>query len=445
MRSKLVLRLTVLVAALAGFAALRDRSRIDWRRPQDAVEIDPAISQDTAKIEKRRRERLEWNRRTLSGAYDKVGKKNPKWDEKTREAMDLAARMFSLQADPTISMDDIHRPSKAAVAAGCDDPLLVYLFNRSAFGKDYPGEQEMILRMKASGKALAASQYPVIRRAMALELAGTHTLYAKNPSDAIKKEAEAFFDASLALLPDSVKSDERNEFWKDRWYSTIINLVHGYRTLGMEALAAYKRVDDELAKVPELEALRLQYRGNFWLHYGWEARTQAFAPSVPVGGFESLEERLAVAKKACEEAWKLEPDDAQSAVTLMEIDKAIGGDRTTMELWFDRAMKADGDKRDACWSKLDWLDPKWHGTPEDLLAFGRRCRDTKNWWAGVTLLCADAHNRYSNMLGNERADYLASPEVWSDITSVYDEYLKHRPDDHTARSKYASLAHDSRH
>ena len=49
----------------------------------------------------------------------------------------------------------------------------------------------------------------------------------------------------------------------------------------------------------------------------------------------------------------LEPDDAQSATTLMEIDKAIGGDRTTMALWFDRAMKADGDRRDACWSKVE--------------------------------------------------------------------------------------------
>ena len=44
-----------------------------------------------------------------------------------------------------------------------------------------------------------------------------------------------------------------------------------------------------------------------------------------------------------------------------------------------------------------------------------------------------------------RADYLASPEVWSDITSVYDEYLKYHPKDHVARSKYASLAYDSRH
>ena len=139
-----------------------------------------------------------------------------------------------------------------------------------------------------------------------------------------------------------------------------------------------------------------------------------------------------MARQALEEAWKLEPDDARTAGNLMEIDKAVGGDRATMELWFERAMNADGDGRDACWSKLDWLDPKWRGTPEDMLAFGLRCRDTKNWWSGITLLCADAHTRYSNFLGNRKADYLASPEVWSDITSVYDEYLKHHPQDHVA-------------
>ena len=377
--------------------------------------------------------------------YDKVGKKDPKWDKLAHEAMEHAARMFSLQLDPPVRMGEIYEASKAAVAAGCDDPLVVYLLNRSAQGKNYPGHEQIIERMKASGKAFQASQYPVIRRAIALQLAGTHALDVNNPSDAIKKEAEAFFDASLALLPESVKSDERNEFWSDRWFSTINNLVRGYRTIGMEAPAAYQRVDDQLGKIPELKALRLQYRGDFWFHYGWEARTLAFAPAVPAGGFASLEERLAAARQALEEAWKLESNDARTAETLMEIDKATGGDRATMELWFDRAMKADGDRRDACWSKLDWLDPKWHGTPEDMLAFGRRCRDTKNWWAGITLLCADAHTRYANFLGNKKADYLASPEVWSDITSVYDQYLHYHPQDHVARSKYASLAYDSRH
>ena len=127
---------------------------------------------------------------------------------------------------------------------------------------------------------------------------------------------------------------------------------------------------------------------------------------------------------------------------LMDIDKSIGGDRDTMELWFDRAMKADPDRRNTCWTKLDWLDPKWHGTDPEMVAFGRACRDTKNWRTGITILCADAHFRHASRLGtNGMRDYLNSPEVWADIESVYTEYLKHIPNDAVARSKFATIAY----
>ncbi len=116
-----------------------------------------------------------------------------------------------------------------------------------------------------------------------------------------------------------------------------------------------------------------------------------------------------------------------------------------MELWFKRAMEADANDRDSCWSKLDWLDPKWYGTPEEMLAFGRQCRDTKNSRAGITLLVADAHWRIAGMPGEDQNKYLASPEVWSDIQSVYDEYLKHHPENIVARSKYATFCYLSRH
>ncbi len=47
------------------------------RSPRD----DQAIPQDRAKTEKRERERMEWHFRTSVGAYDKVGKKDPRWDD----------------------------------------------------------------------------------------------------------------------------------------------------------------------------------------------------------------------------------------------------------------------------------------------------------------------------------------------------------------------------
>ena len=167
-------------------------------------------------------------------------------------------------------------------------------------------------------------------------------------------------------------------------------------------------------------------------------------PNVPAGGFETLEESIAKAKAAAEEAWALQPV-SDTAECLIEIDKASGGDRATMERWFERAMKADGDNRGACWSKLDWLDRKWHGSMEDMLAFARDCRNTGNFRAGITLLLADAHWRIACEPDQDQLKYLRTPEVWADIKSVYDEYLKHHPVDDIARNKFALICHLSNH
>lgn len=412
------MRSLVLIGLAASFA------------PASAAE--KPIPQDIAKMEKHRRDWLEWNRRTTVGAYDKVGKKNPKWDKPAREALEYAARMFCAYIYPAGAYDELRKLTKVAVDAGCDDPMVVYLYNRSPGGLRYPASRAM----SASAKALGASRYPAFRRALALSFE-----VAEN-----RAAGPAEIDAVLALLPESIASDERNEFWEDRWLRTCANVIRGYRNAGVPAQGAYERVDAKLAKAPEMKVLRLQARGSFWLYYGWEARTQAFAPDVPAEGAAAFEKRLAEARKALNEAWKLRPD-SRTAENCMEIEKGIGGgDRQAMELWFERAMKADGDNRQACWSKLDWLTPKWHGTPEEMLAFGKACRATKNTWAGITLLACDARYRYAAMIDpNDQGKYLASPEVWGEISSTYDEYLKVHPEDDVARTKYASLAYMSSH
>jgi hypothetical protein len=408
---------------------------------KDPTPPDKLIPQDIASIEKRRAERLRWNLDTLVGAYEKVGKKNPKWDQQARAALDLSARMFSFQIDPSVYWVDIAKPARAAIDAGCDDPLVHFFYARSQPLSD----GDLIRQYRVAAKAFVTSRYPAFRRAMGLMISLPDERKTGPEGDAYKKESRAAFDAALALLPESVATDQRNEFWDARWHDTCKKLISSNRWLGMSGPAAYEKVDAQLAKIPKLKAFRLRFRGWFWFAYGWEARTHAFAPNVPPGGFETLEECLAEAKKAYEEAWAIEPGVSENAEMLMEIDKAIGGDRATMERWFDRAMKADGDNRGACWSKLDWLDPKWHGTAEEMLAFGRACRDTKNSRTGITLLVADAHLRMAAMVGEDQIKYLSSPDVWADIHTVYDEYLKHHPTDEIARSKYATFCYLSNH
>jgi hypothetical protein len=347
-----------------------------------------------------------------------------------------------------VTLPDIAKPAKAAIDAGCDDPFVVYLYTRTLGGPNGPGVNELIRRTRDAARALAASQYPAFRRMVAIKAAGFFMLGVKDPSAEVKKEAERQFDAALALLNESVAHDERNEFWEDHWLSSLLELIQGYRALGVAAPAAYQRVDSRLAKLPQVKVLRLLMRGAFWYNYGWEARTNAVAVAVPEGGFESFGKRVEVAQEAFNEAWQLRPGDLKAATFLIDIDKAIGGDRATMELWFDRAMKADGDNYTACITKLDWLDPKWHGNVEEMLAFGHACRDTRNWRAGITMLGVDAYLRYIFMLDQkdpEAKKYLSKPELWSDIQAISDEYLKHYPDNAVARSKYAMLAYMTGH
>ena len=75
----------------------------------------------------------------------------------------------------------------------------------------------------------------------------------------------------------------------------------------MDGPAAYKRVDDQLAKAPKWKCSRSS-TADFWYHFGWEARTNSFAPNVPAGGFETLEQCLDKAKTASEAAWELRPN-----------------------------------------------------------------------------------------------------------------------------------------
>jgi hypothetical protein len=410
-----------------------------------AVGADAPIPQATARMEKRSRERLEWNRRSLEGAYDRVGRKDPRWDKPAREALGLAARVFSQQFDPVVSPPDVHVPAKKAVNAGCDDPLILYVYFRSPVDTSFPGQGEYNRRAQAAADTMSVSAYPPYRRAVAMSFAMELKASKEKPTPDERSEAERGLDAVLDLLPGSIAEDTRNQDWEDGWYSTINSVIESHRHLTGDYKAAFDRVDAKLAKITGIEALRLTLKGYFQNHWAWEARTNAFAPAVTEEQFRTFETRLREARTALNQAWKAKPDEPHVADLMLTVEKGIGGgDREAMETWFERAMKADGNDRQACWAKLDWLDPKWYGgdTPDEMMAFGKACRATNNWHTGITLLAADAHLRYSSRLARpEKTGYMRSPEVWTEIQSVYDEYLKHYPHDDVERSKYAMLCY----
>jgi len=394
-------------------------------------------------MEKQFLDRLQWNRRTLQGAYDKIGKKDPRWDEPARKALDLAGQMFSRQYEPIVLNAEVHVEAKKAVDAGCHDALILYLYARTSVGKDSPGPAEYARRLDAAAVAMAASAYSPYRRAVAIKAAIEPKVEDPKLTPARRRELERKLDAVVDLLPKSAAVDGRIDYWDERWFVEINSVILLHKQLSGDYKAAFDRVEAKLAKVPGIEALRLAVKGDFLYRWGWEARTTAFAAGVGEDQFRTFEKRVGEARAACQAAWERHPYQPRVAALMVDIEKAIGGgDRDATETWFERAMETDGDDERACWAKLDWLDPKWHGGDSfyEMLEFGQACAATKNWHTGITLLAADAHLRVCSQFDVvETVKYLRRPEVWDEITSVYDEYLQHHPDDDVQRSKYAML------
>jgi hypothetical protein len=54
---------------------------------------------------------------------NKVGKKDPRWDDLARKTVDPAIRQ-TVEPDSKVTIPEINRAAKAAIDAGCDDPLV---------------------------------------------------------------------------------------------------------------------------------------------------------------------------------------------------------------------------------------------------------------------------------------------------------------------------------
>ena len=183
-------------------------------------------------------------------------------------------------------------------------------------------------------------------------------------------------------------------------------------------------------------------KGRAFIDMAWHARGSGWAYTVSDKGWEHFNERLATAQEALEHAWKLNPKDPEIAHQMMTVMLGQGGGRDRMELWFNRAMVLDPNDYEACSKKLYYLEPKWYGSVDDMLAFGRECVQNKQWGGDVPLILVDAHNFIAGIDKSEQTNYWKEPEVWSDINAAYERFFEANPGTTGRYYQYAWYAYN---
>lgn len=402
----------------------------------------PAARKEAAA--KARQERLAWSTRTVADAYEAAGHTDLQWNESARAALAEFARARANHLDTNEDFAAIISNNCAnAMTAGCNDPMIHYLYARYCLSWTEDSKKYTASLCQAATE-LENSTYPNLLKFYAWLRAGqqiTDTYgYGTNvPADlhAMQTWKHAGMNFITALgdktMPPEDVYEASHEMLKP-WEWESNDYVQIYQTIQSE-------VADERAKTAPM----LLLQGEYYTQMAWLARGSGYANTVTPDGWKQFAKNLAMAEKTLTKAWQLDPEDPRIALRMMTVVLGQSGGRNQMELWFNRCMKLDPNDYDACDSKLQFLEPKWYGSVQDMLAFGHECVTNVFWGGHVPLILMDAHiaiqQQYAE--GPLKTNYWSQPEVWADLKSAFDRFFEENPNEISWYHNYAWYAYQA--
>ena len=319
-------------------------------------------------------------------------------------------------------------------ALGCDDPLVLYLLSR-AVAEEEPqsAETESLLTRSLEGMEVVA--YP---RAVARFVAsGLYVTYEfRNEGIGLReplRQLEArWFEESLgdgSYGPD----DDVVLTWQ---------LLNGtgpgfFRRSRASAVAAIERADWIDPWV------RLHYSGLAHSREAWEARGHGWAKDVKPEAWKAFEAAAALARRDLEEAWRLRPDRPEAAYEMISASTDSPAAGESARFWFDRAVAAQMDFIPAYTTLLKDLLPRWGGSYEQMLAFGREALDTRRFDTDVPLVLLDAVKSVADDQSDEEGGtggepVFAWPQTYPLLVRMLEGYSR-EPSRAQERSRFESL------
>jgi hypothetical protein len=368
--------------------------------------------------------------------YRTNGKKNPAWDQLAEDALIMAARDWG--DDVTIATENQDQAAELlqrAITAGCTDPLVRYCHARfmTLIGQKLPNNSRIL---SESAKAIQGTSLSSMRKLFMLVMSADDLI---NNARRGEKRAQAIaqieqqIPSMMKLLAEAVQEKEQSKsslLFVTDLFSDVIQDVRGDRKTAIEL------IDQAYAAGPA--SLRAASKGMNLVSYAWDARGSGWANSVTEDGWRLMNERLIQAKTLLENAWENDPTESLVSEAMLRVALGLNFERAVMDRWWQRAMRADPHNTEACSKKMYFLEPKWHGSQEDMITFGRFLLKQERWQDRQPLQLISAHT-ISASYGDEDT-YYRDADVWQDMDQVFSGFLQRFPEQIHERTRYAYFA-----
>ena len=232
-----------------------------------------------------------------------------------------------------------------------------------------------------------------------------------------KKEHDALETKAILRLPrvledGSFLPDEMGAFLKSTQLVSATMQRQGERVRDFSMkLAAPKWVQYYLLGIAEVDI-------------AWKARGEGWASTVTDDGWKVFSEHLAKAREALVASWRENPKSPLAATKMITVVMAGAGRAgETERVWFDRAIAAQCDYRPA-YSAIEWAyRPRWCGSYELMLAFGRACVGTKRYDLKIPLRFTAVCSEIAGELGDWH-DFYRRAEVAGPLMELSEGMVK---------------------
>lgn len=373
--------------------------------------------------------RRQWMLQALRQGYLATGRTNALWDAKVQAAFEAFADYTRVSTE---TWPVLQKALAAAVATGCDDPMIQYM--RARYRDEARAEEKTALELlRAHDAMLRSKHHPVLKF-----FAGLRAVQSARAADkATKRTSRAAW--TTANLEDIAR--DTNAPVDEVFEAANLWIEHSGTKAWIEHVTS--DLDPILAKNWGQTERWFRFRGRTEMRRAWGDRGGGYANTVTEAGWEGFKEHLDKAEEFLAKSWQMNSNSAETAYLMMRLELGQGRGRSRMETWFNRAMSVDTNFYDAALLMSFYLEPRWHGSDATALAFGRSCVASDNWGGRVPLVLADLHHSlatYHNM-SNSPA-YWHEPNVWRDVKSSYEKYFKLNPDAVGWRHNYARDAYD---
>ena len=370
--------------------------------------------------------------KNIVDAYRAIGSRNPKWDKDAETALTIYSRY--LLGQQTVFGTTNHtwmiNCFSNAIAAGCDDSLIQYAAVRMRREDVYISKQPEIDVYKKVFAGLEKHPYPAIRQCLMYQR-GADFLLTKNPTTTEDKEqAKKWLEIAARKIPAAI-NDGADHY---DVYHVTADILRLYKEITGDRKLLFDALQVNMDKsVTNKTVVPLGIAGSFYIDWAWDGRGTGLGYTVTENGWKLFEERLKKAREVLERAWKQDPTDAY--LCRMMLNVAAGqSSKEEFDLWFARGKKADPTHYELYVCRLHFLQPQWLGSKQEMLEFGRECVATGLWEDLIPFILMAAHQKC------EHAGYYKQPEVWNEVESLYQTYLKKFPKNNVQKSAYCNYA-----